>query len=289
MVSRGKLRSASLGIRDFTAIFRLDLAETVRSRWALFCMTLYAVLGAVFVFVGMRESTLLGFTGMGRVMIGLSHAMLMVLPLLALTASSQVINRAREEGALEVLFSHPIRRGAYFLGVTASRYLVLTVPLLLLFGVLALAGKILFDSAITWDVLLKAMVVSASLLAAFLGMGLAVSTFVTNQARSATIALVVWILAVALLDFALIGVMLQWRLQPQAVFGLALINPVQAARMALLSAGDTELSTLGPVGFYVANRVGAMALLAFGVLWPMVAGASAWILAYVRFTRGDVA
>ena len=27
-----------------------------------------------------------------------------------------------------------------------------------------------------------------------------------------------------------------------------LLNPVQAARMALLSAGDPELSTLGPVG-----------------------------------------
>ena len=41
-----------------------------------------ADVAAVFVFVGMRESTLLGFTGMGRVLVGLSHAMLMVLPLL---------------------------------------------------------------------------------------------------------------------------------------------------------------------------------------------------------------
>jgi hypothetical protein len=78
-------------------------------------------------------------------------------------------------------------------------------------------------------------------------------------------------------------------LQPQGVFALALLNPVQAARMALLSAGDPELSTLGPVGFYVANRVGATALLGFGVAWPVLAGAAAWVLAYVRFTRGDVA
>jgi ABC-2 type transport system permease protein len=276
-------------MRDLSAILRLDLAETVRSRWALFCIALYGALGVVFVFVGLRESTLLGFTGMGRVLVGLTHAMLMVLPLLALTASSQVVNRAREEGALELLFSHPIRRGAYFLGVTASRYLVLTVPLLLLFLGLGVLGATALDGEVAWGMLARSLAVSGALLAAFLGVGLAISTFVANPARSATIALVVWILAVALLDFALIGVMLQWRLQPQGVFALALLNPVQAARMALLSAGDPELSTLGPVGFYVANRVGATALLAFGVAWPLLAGAGAWVLAYVRFTRGDVA
>ncbi|HSP95824.1 MAG TPA: ABC transporter permease subunit [Candidatus Dormibacteraeota bacterium] len=279
----------SLGVRDLTAILRLDLAETIRSRWALFCVALYTALGLIFVFVGMRESTLLGFTGMGRVLVGLSHAMLMVLPLLALTASSQVINRAREEGALEVLLSHPIRRGAYFLGITVSRYLVLTVPLLVLFAGLSALGATVLDGAVMWNILARSLLVSAALLAAFLGIGLAISTFVVNPARSATIALVVWILAVALLDFALIGVMLQWRLQPQGVFALALLNPVQAARMALLSAGDPELSTLGPIGFYLANRVGAAALLGFGVAWPLFAGFCAWLLAYVRFTRGDVA
>lgn len=279
----------SAGLRDLTAVVRLDLAETVRSRWAALCVVLYAALGALFVFVGMRESALLGFTGMGRVLIGLSHALLLVLPLLALTASSQVVNRAREEGALELLFSHPIRRGAWFVGVTLSRLLVLTVPLVVLFGALAGLAATLLDGAVTWDLLGRALLVSSALLAAFVGFGLAISTAVANPARSATIALVTWMLAVALLDFALIGVMLQWRLQPQGVFALALLNPVQAARMALLSAGDPSLATLGPVGFWVANRVGAATLLGFGVAWPLAAGFAAWLLAYVRFTRGDVA
>lgn len=276
------------GNRDWSAIFRLDLAETVRSRWALFCVVLYAALAVVFVFVGLRESTLLGFTGMGRVLIGLTHALLLVLPLLALTASSQVVNRARDEGALELLFSHPVRRGAYFLGVTASRYVVLAVPLVLLFVALAVLGRTVLGGAIAWNILLDSVVVSAALLASFLGVGLFISTFVTSQARSATIALLVWIVSVALLDFALIGVMLEWRLQPQGVFALALLNPVQAARMALLSAGDPELSVLGPVGFFMATRVGAGVLLALGIAWPLFTGFASWLLAYVRFTRGDV-
>lgn len=278
----------SAGNRDVAAIFRLDLAETVRSRWALFCVVLYAALALVFVFVGLRESSLLGFTGMGRVLVGLTHALLLVLPLLALTASSQVVNRARDEGALELLFSHPIRRGAYFVGVTLSRYVVLTAPLVLLFVALAVLGATVLGGTLSWSILLESVAVSAALLATFLGVGLFVSTYVASQARSATIALLVWILSVALLDFALIGVMLQWRLQPQGVFALALVNPVQAARMALLSAGDPELAVLGPVGFFMATRVGANALLALGIAWPLFAGLAAWLLAFVRFTRGDV-
>lgn len=276
------------GHRDVGAIFRLDLAETVRSRWALLSATLYTALAAVFVFVGLRESNLLGFTGMGRVLVGLTHALLLVLPLLALTASSQVVNRARDEGALELLFSHPIRRGAYFVGVTASRYVVLAVPLVVLFGALAVLGAVVLGGELSWRILAESVAVSAALVAAFLGVGLFVSTYVGSQARSATIALLVWIVSVALLDFALIGVMLEWRLSPQGVFALALLNPVQAARMALLSAGDPELSVLGPVGFYVANRVGATALLVLGIAWPLVTGIAAWLLAFVRFTRGDV-
>ena len=45
-----------------------------------------------------------------------------------------------DEGALELLFSHPIRRGAYFVGVTLSRYVVLTALLVLLFVALAVLG-----------------------------------------------------------------------------------------------------------------------------------------------------
>ncbi len=50
------------------------------------------------------------------------HALVLLLPLLALTATGQVVNRARDDGTLELLFSQPIRREAfYFAAVTARR------------------------------------------------------------------------------------------------------------------------------------------------------------------------
>jgi hypothetical protein len=92
---------------------------------------------------------------------------------------------------------------------------------------------------------------------------------------------------VALLDFAGIALLLQWRVPAPAVFALAAANPVQTARMALLSSAEPTLATLGPVGFYLANHVGPDALFALGIAWPLVVGGAAWAVAWWSFRRGD--
>ncbi len=274
--------------REVGAVARLDYAEVLRSRWMIFCGAVYAVLAALFVLVGLRESSMLGFTGMGRVVLSMTHALLLVLPLLALTATGQVVNRAREDGSLELLFSHPVRRGAYFLGVSLVRYGVLVVPLVVLMIGMGLLGVLVFGQEVPWGFVFRALGISAALLFAFVGIGMAVSTLVRSQARAVIWILLLWAAGVALVDFALIGMMLQWQLNPQAVFILAALNPVQSARMALLSSVSIELSALGPVGFYLANRVGGSALLALGVVWPLVVGAVAWLLAVRSFRRADL-
>lgn len=273
---------------DFLAMWRLELAEVLRSRWVLFTSGVYAILGAVFVLIGLKESTVLGFTGTGRVLLSFTHALLLVLPLLALTATSQAVNRAREDGTLELLFSHPVGRTAYLLAVGAVRYAVLTLPLLLLFALLSLLGTLVYHDLIPWGMLLRTLSICACLLWAFTGLGLLISTHVRDTARSLVIALGVWALGVALLDFGLVSLMLKWHLTPQAVMILATLNPVQAARMALLSAIEPELAIFGPVGFFLANRMGPSGLLALGLLWPATAGTLALYAALKRFREGDL-
>lgn len=124
------------------ALARLDLGDVLRSRWLVFCLLLYAALAVLFLLVGLRESTVLGFTGMGRVLLSMSHALVLLLPLLALSATAQVINRAQDEGALELLFSHPITRDEYFAGVTLVRFGVLLVPFVGLMALVAAIGWI---------------------------------------------------------------------------------------------------------------------------------------------------
>ncbi len=274
--------------RELWAVARLDLADVLRSRWILFCVGVYALLGVVFVLVGLRESSIIAFTGMGRVLFSTVHALLLVLPLLALTATGQVVNRAREDGTLELLFTLPVRRATYFTAVALVRFVVLVAPLFALMLVMALVAWAAFGEPIAWSFLVRMLGISAALLLAFVGLGMAVSSLVRSPARAMLWLLLLWASGVALLDFALVGLMLQYRLNPQAVFLLASLNPVQAARMALLSGASSELSMLGPVGFYLSNRVGPQALLTLGLAWPATLGVLAWGLALARFRRADL-
>lgn len=269
-------------------VARLDFAEVLRSRWLIFCLCVHGFLAAMFVLVGLRESGVVGFTGMGRALMSWSHALLFLLPLLALSATGQVVNAARDDGSLELLLSNPVSRTGYFVGTSLVRVAALVVPLLVAMPAMALFGALAFGQAVPWGFLLRGMAVSSALLLCFVAIGLCVSTLVRNQAKALMLSILIWALGVALIDFGLIGVMLQWELPPSAVFALAALNPVQCARLALLSAAQPELSTFGPVGFFMANELGASALLAIGVVWPMLLGGAAWTGALTWFRRRDL-
>lgn len=273
--------------RQTLAAARLDLGDVLRSRWPVLSLAVYVLLAAVLVLAATRESIVVEFTGMGRVLLSFAHALLLALPLLALAATVQVISRAREDGTVELLFSHPLSRTAYVLATAITRYLVLVVPLLVMIAILAVVGAVIAaDDA--WQVAIRASMVSAALLWAFVGLGMAISARTRNQARAVVWGLSSWAAVVALLDLALLGLLLQWRVDARAVFALAAINPVQSARMALLSGIEPDLGTLGPVGFYLTERVGADALLALGIGWPVVVGFAGCAAALRGFRKGDL-
>lgn len=267
---------------------RLDLCEVLRSRWLLFCLLVQGLMAAAFVLVGMRESSVIGFTGMGRSLLSFSHALIFLLPLLGLTATGQVVNAAREDGSLELLLSHPLSRTSWFCGVSLVRALALIAPLLAVMPAMALLAAVGFGQQVPWDFLWRGLAVSTALLLCFVSLGLLVSTTVRNQAKALMLAILLWALAVAVIDFGLVGLMLQWRLPAPAVFALAILNPVQCARLALLSAAQPELSSFGPVGFFVANHIGSTGMTLLGVGWPLLLGATAWTFSLRAFRRRDL-
>lgn len=269
-------------------IARLDLVDVRQSRWVWFHTALYLLLAAMFLFVGMRESQVLGFTGMGRVLLSLCNALVLVLPLLALTASVQVVNRYRQDGTLELLFSLPISRWELFSSVSAIRYLSVLGPLLVLIPAIGCGSLLIRGAEVPWNFMGTALAMSATLLWCFVGVGLAISTWVRSPGRALVCLLLAWIAGVGLLDFALLGLMLQWHVQPETVFLLSALNPVQCARLALLSAAEPSLNVLGPVGFYLAHRIGSGGLFALGVLQPLVVGLGAWLAAWASLRKGDL-
>src|SRR5262249_6721326 len=151
-----------------------------------------------------------------------------------------VVGRARDEGTLELLFSHPIRRGAWLAGVTVTRFLVLAAPLAVLVVAMGLYGAAR-GQEIPWGFVGRVLVVSVSRLWADVGIGVAISVVVKNQARAITYIVLVWALSVAMLDVGLVGLMLRSHVEPHVVFALAAANPVQDARLALLSNLEPDL------------------------------------------------
>ena len=119
------------------AVARLDWAEVRRSRWAAACLGIYVLLAALFVLVGLRESSVLGFTGTSRVLFSSTHALVLLLPLFGLALTGQVINRARSDGTLELLLSQPLGPGRFLTAITLNRSLALALPLVITIGLLA--------------------------------------------------------------------------------------------------------------------------------------------------------
>lgn len=272
----------------WTASTRLEWGELRRSRWLWLTSACYALLGAMLVTAGARESSLFGFTGMGRVLLSFAHLLLVVLPLLALSATTQLVPRARDDGTIELLFSHPLSRLGYLVGLWFARLFGLALPLVLTQLALGLVGRLFFAEPIPWPMLWHTTSVSLALLVCFTGVGLLLSVSTRGQAKAVVYGLLVWAACVALVDMALLGVLLQWRLHPRVVFFLASINPVQMARLGLLAGIEPDLTTLGPVGFYLAHQVGAATLFLLGTLGPVAVGVLALAVGARRFATGDL-
>jgi ABC-2 type transport system permease protein len=271
---------------ELAALARLERAELLRARWPWLSAGLYAALALLFVGVGLRESSVLGFTGVGRVLFSLSHALVYLLPLLALVATGLFVTRAREDGSLELLLSQPVSRGSVLGTALALRWLGLALPLAAAFGAVA-GGARALGLPVPFGFLGQALAIAGSLLFAFAALGLLLSCLARTSAHALALLLLAWLLAVALLDFGLIGMLLRWQIPPQAVLVLAALNPVEAARVALLAGAEPDLATLGPVGFYVTQRLGPTGLVALGLGWPLAFGALAFAGALHRFRRDD--
>ena len=85
------------------ALLRLELADAVRSRWLSFVLLSYTLVFGAFGWLGLRESSVLGFTGLSRVVLNAANAVVVLLPLVALVATSQAVVRARSSGLFELI------------------------------------------------------------------------------------------------------------------------------------------------------------------------------------------
>lgn len=270
-------------------MFRLEMSDALRSRWIAFTAAVYVAVFGLFVWLGLRESSVLGFTGISRVILNVSNAVVLTVPLVALVATSQTIVRARQSGFFELMLSQPVRRADWFSGVVTSRFAVVVGPLVaLLLATLVLGSATGPRDAALAPIVLRSLAVTSALAWSFVGIGFCISAYARTPERATVLALVAWMGASALHDFALIGLLLRFKLMPGVVFTLAAANPACSARIAILGSVDPELSVLGPVGFWLANTLGPQLTLLVGIAWPALLGSAALLAAKRRLSSMDL-
>lgn len=268
------------------ALVRLELYSALRARWFVAAILLAAGLVGLFLIVATRESSVIGFTGFGRVLSGVVQASLLFVPLLSLFATTQAVTGARQSGVLEWYLSYPNSRERCFWALYLPRLATVLAPMVGAVVLLGLAAR------------LQGQSVSIGLLATFLALltgqafcfasaGMASSSLARSPEQALLGALIVWMCAAILVDFAVLGLLLRWDLPPQAVFFLAGINPVQAGRLGMLAQVDPQLGILGPVGTWMTTTLGPGLTLAYGLGWPIVLGAALLLLARGVFLRRD--
>jgi Cu-processing system permease protein len=205
---------------------------------------------------------------------------------MGLSLGSASIAQERESGTLATLLAQPISRAEVLAGKYAGLGLALSAALALGFGLAGLAVA-LAGGALGADRYAALVGLAVVLALAMLSVGLTISTLSRRSSTANGVALFAWLCFVFGGDLGLMGSSAAMHFDIQALFLAAAANPLDAFKIAAVSAITGGLDTLGPAGNYAVRTFGAW-------LQPLLLGVlAAWIavplaVAAVAFERWAV-
>lgn len=268
-------------VRSIATVAHRELREAVRSRWFLLYTLAFAALGLAVSFVSAAGTGAMGLSGFGRTTAGLINLVLLVVPLMALTAGAASIASDRERGMLQYVLAQPVFRIELLLGKYVGLGGALLACICLGLGVCAL---ILAIRGLRADPMSMVWLAGQSFLLALsmLSVGMLISTVARKSSVAVGTAIFVWLVLVFLTDLALMAGAIALRLRIEELFALSLVNPMQVFKMWSLHAVDASLDVLGPAGLYAVDEYGRALHWIFGgclVLWAAVPlTCSAWTM-----------
>lgn len=266
---------------------RLDVKESIRARWFVVYSLIFGGIVAAFFAFGITESRVLGFMGLSRLLVTYIQIAMAIMPVFILITTVRSVAGDREAGVFEYLLSLPVSLGSWYWGRLVGRFLIVFMPVFL--AMLAAAGWATYQQIeVPW----KMFGVYTGLLAAmswcFLGLGM----FLSSLARSVDIAqgaaFMLWLTCLLFLDLILLGVMIQGRISPDVVVGLALINPLQVFRTGALMLFDPQLVVFGPAAYVIYDYFGGPNFIAYAMAYPVLLGTLGAGVGYLAFKRGDL-
>lgn len=250
-----------------------EMREALRSRWFVLAAASFLVLALALSMLGLAGAQRSGLAGFDRTTASLLNLALLFVPLVTLTLGGLGVAGELEDGSLAMLLAQPLRRSEVYAGKYLGLLASVSAAVLAGFGG---AGLIVGAVAGGGDVRAFAGLVGLTLLlgAATLSIGSVLSVAMRSRARVVGAAFSVWLVLVYVSDLGTIGLAIARGLGPGQVFLLALLNPVQQARVLGTLALSARLDILGPVGIFGADHFGAAGTVAIlgGALVATAAG-----------------
>ncbi len=278
-------------MRTRPAVVRLiagrEIRAALRGRWFVVGAASFALLAAAVAGLGMAGAGRWGVSAIDRTTAGLLNLILLFVPLLTLPLGAASFVGEAEDGTLAYLVAQPVTRAEVFLGKLLGLFAANTLSVALGFGVAAiLVGAVGGVSGTTFG----ALTAGAWLLGTVtLALGVLLSTLVKSRVRALAAAVAAWVVLVFLCDFGVLALAASQMLGPEALFGIAIANPLQATKTLVALFVSERLEILGPVGVHAVRALGrgGLSLLLTGSVaaWAAVAAGGG----YLRFRRGNLA
>jgi Cu-processing system permease protein len=261
-----------------------EIREAVRSKWFWMWTAAFASLAAFMASVALPGSQVTGYGSFGRTAASLVALSQIIIPLMGLTLGAYSIAGQRESGSLRFLLSHPVSRSEVFAGT----YLGLTISLgATVFGGFGLAGIITVaqGGGANAASFVRIAVLSWLLAISMLGFGMLVSTLTRRANAALGTSVFLWLGFAFIGDLGVMGTSVATQVPTWGLLVSAVLNPVEAFRLASLTAFSGSLDVLGPAGRYAVDTFGdALGSILFVVM--VVWGVIPTVVAWVRFTRG---
>lgn len=242
-------------IRNVRTIARRELRDAARSRWFVLYTLAFAGLGLAISYVAAITAGGAGLAGFGRTTAGLINLVLLVAPLMALTAGAGAIASDRERGMLAYLLAQPVTRLEVILGKYVGLAAALTACISLGIGacalVLAWKGEAARPSSLIWLAGL-----SLILMLAMLSLGVLISSLARKASVAVGTAIFLWLTLVFVTDLGLMAGTVALKLRVEELFAVSLANPLQVFKMWSLHSVDATLDVLGPAGLYAIEEHG---------------------------------
>jgi Cu-processing system permease protein len=257
-----------------------ELRASLRGRWFLLGAVSFGLLAVAVARLGMAGAQQWGVSGMDRTAAALLNLVLLFVPLLTLPLGAMSFAGEAEDGVLPYLVAQPLTRAEVFGGKLLGLLAAMTLSLLIGFGVAA--AWIGMQGGVSPRAF-GALACGAWLLGlATTALGVLLSVAARNRARALAAGVGAWLALVFLCDFGVLALAAARTLGPEALFGLSVANPLQAAKTLSALAISDRLEILGPAGIHAVRelgRSGLAALLAASLAaWTMAAAASAFFI-----------